>query len=178
VAVTLSTCLKDTEQLADIWLVLAPLKNKDAFDNAIRHAVELGVGRIVLVQTERTQASKINLDRLRQQIIDAAQQCGRLSVPDVTAPVSLKNLLAGWPTDRSVFACIEAADAVQPIGLAARNATACAVLIGPEGGFSENEKIWLMSRPHPALQPVSLGSLILRSDTAVAASLSACILKQ
>ena len=178
VSVTLTDQLKTTETLRDVWLVLAPLKNKDAFDNAIRHAVELGVARIILAQTDRTQQSKINADRLRQQIIDAAQQCGRLSVPDCDPPQPLKKLLATWPTERRLLACVEGENASPPLSAMAHDQAGIplAILVGPEGGFSDAEKLLLTNGQLAWLKPVSLGPLILRSDTAVAASLSICIL--
>lgn len=155
---------------SDIWLVLAPLKNKDSFDNAIRHAVELGVSAIHLVQTAFTQQSKVNMDRLQQQVIDAAQQCGRLSVPAIGAIKPLAALLDHWPADRTLLACVEGSDTIPSLSQMAVTGS-CAILIGPEGGFADAEKDNLLAGGNARIQPVSLGSLILRSDTAVAAAL-------
>lgn len=174
VQVVLETQIKAHEDLPDIWLVLAPLKNKDSFDNAIRHAVELGVSAIHLVQTAFTQQSKLNMDRLQQQIIDAAQQCGRLSVPDLVAVKPLANMLQDWPSGRVLLACVEGRNAIPSLSQGVKAAKR-ALLIGPEGGFSDAEKEILTASQPDWLCPVSLGSLILRSDTAVAAALGQCL---
>lgn len=158
------------ETLPDVTLILAPLKNKDSFDNAIRHAVELGVTCIRFVLTDRTQQARLNEDRLQQQIIDAVQQCGRLTVPELVMPVKLAELLKKWPADKNLLACIEGeAGQVKPLcEVLAMVKAPLALLIGPEGGFSPEEKKILTTGQ---AVPVSLGHLILRSDTAVAAAL-------
>ncbi len=178
VSVTLTDCIKATERLPDVWLIMAPLKNKEAFDNAIRHAVELGVRKIVLVTTDRTQQHKINADRLRQQIIDAAQQCGRLGVPECLPPQPLSAVLKSWPSDRVLLAGVEGQEASPSIAQTLATYAAkpsLALLIGPEGGFSDKEKDLLLAAQKDWLKPVSLGSLILRSDTAAAAGLAISI---
>jgi 16S rRNA (uracil1498-N3)-methyltransferase len=174
VQVELQEKIADTETLRDVWLVLAPLKSKDSMDNAIRHAVELGVAKIVFVQTAYTQQTKLNAERLQQQIIDAAQQCGRITVPELILPQPLNKLLQDWPADRLLLACVEGeADSVKPLpqrseGLGQQP---LALLIGPEGGFSPEEKTLLTAGKKSWLQPAGLGPLVLRSDTAVAAGL-------
>jgi 16S rRNA (uracil1498-N3)-methyltransferase len=174
--VTLVDHLGQAEILPDVTLILAPLKNKDSFDNAIRHAVELGVKTIQLAQTARTQQTKLNEDRLQQQIIDAVQQCGRLTVPVLHGIKPLAAILKQASADYMILACVEGENG-QAISLTQQMTQvtgACAVLIGPEGGFSDDEKAAI----HAAGQyvvPVSLGTLILRSDTAVAASLAMAI---
>ncbi|HEY1096203.1 MAG TPA: RsmE family RNA methyltransferase [Alphaproteobacteria bacterium] len=171
--VTLQEKIAATETLPDVTLVLAPLKNKDSFDNAIRHAVELGVTQIQLVLTERTQQAKLNEDRLQQQIIDAVQQCGRLTVPQLSLPVKLETLLKNWPADKALLPCVEGdTTRAKPLkNVLAQVKAPLAILIGPEGGFSPAEKNAL-TVPDSRFHPVSLGDLILRSDTAVAAALA------
>lgn len=147
-------------------LLFAPLK-RDATDLVVRMATELGVRAIRPVLTERTNTGRVNLDRLRAIATEAAEQCERLSVPDLLEPVRLPDLLGGWPPDAPIWAAIErSAAAGGPTGLGA------ALLIGPEGGFTPHELDLLRSRPFVAA--VSLGGRVLRADTAVAAGL-ACL---
>jgi 16S rRNA (uracil1498-N3)-methyltransferase len=174
--IILDACLGQAEILPDVTLILAPLKNKDSFDNAIRHAVELGVAHIQLVQTARTQQTKLNMERLQQQVIDAVQQCGRLTVPHVHALTPLAIILKQASAQRPILACVEGQNGqAQPLMMVADAVKqACAILIGPEGGFSDDEKKSIYEAGENVI-PVSLGGLILRSDTAVAAALSKII---
>jgi 16S rRNA (uracil1498-N3)-methyltransferase len=124
-----------------------------------------------LVITERTNADHTNVARLQAIAVEAAEQTGRLDVPEVAEPVKLAALLAGWPADRSLMFCDEAGEAPPALeALAAREGGAWAVLIGPEGGFSSSERAAI--RAHAAAVPVSLGPRILRADTAAIAALT------
>lgn len=171
--VVLDVCIKQAEKLRPVTLMLAPLKNKDSFDNAIRHAVELGVSAIQLVQTARTQQTKLHAERLQQQIIDAVQQSGRLTVPDLRMLTPLASVLKQASAQEPILACVEGQDrqAQSLVTVLDHVKESCAVLIGPEGGFSDDEKA-LIHAAGEYILPVSLGELILRSDTAVAAALA------
>ena len=146
-------------------LLFAPLK-RDATDLVARMATELGVGSIRPVLTERTNASRVNLERLRVIAMEAAEQCERLTVPDIGEPVRLPDLLGGWPPGQTLWAAIERS------GVGPPPAPGAGLLIGPEGGFSPHELDLLRSRRFVA--GLSLGPRILRAETAVAAGL-ACL---
>ena len=146
-------------------LLFAPLK-RDATDLVVRMATELGVRAIRPVLTERTNASRVNLDRLRAIATEAAEQCERLTIPDIVEPVRLPDLLGEWPPALVLWAAIERS------GVGPPPAPGAGLLIGPEGGFGPHELHLLRSRPFVA--GVSLGGRILRADTAVAAGL-ACL---
>ncbi|WP_428377392.1 16S rRNA (uracil(1498)-N(3))-methyltransferase [Lichenicoccus sp.] len=147
-------------------LLFAPLK-RDATDLVVRMATELGVRSIRPVLTERTNASRVNLDRLRAIAMEAAEQCERLTMPDIGEPVRLADLLGGWPSEQTLWAAIErSASGPSPAQPGA------GLLVGPEGGFSPHELDLLRSRRF--VVGLSLGSRILRAETAAAAGL-ACL---
>lgn len=148
----------------DLWLAFALLK-RDATDLLVRMATEVGVGTLVPVLTERANAARVNLDRLLAIAIEAAEQSERLTVPLIHLLTRLPDFLAGWPSDRALFAAIErrAGPAVPPAQLPA------GLLIGPEGGFTEAE-LDALGR-HASVAPVSLGPRILRAETAAIAGL-------
>lgn len=159
----------------DLWLLFAPIKGK-RIDSIAEKAGELGVSRIQPVLTRRTVVSRVNTERLTANAIEAAEQCERLTVPEVAEPQALAAVLDNWPTGRRLYFADERADA-RPIAtaLAAEAARAepprpAAVLIGPEGGFEAEEK--RMARALPDCVPVSLGPRLLRADTAVFATLA------
>lgn len=149
----------------DIWLVFALLK-RDATDLVVQKATELGASVLLPVITERTNAGRVNETRLAAIATEAAEQSERLTVPVVQPPRRLEHVLADWPADRPLFAAIERAEApgVRPCR------TACGLLVGPEGGFSNPELDGL--RRHPFLAVVSLGPRILRAETACLAGLA------
>lgn len=157
----------------DLWLCFAPLK-KDATDMVVQKAVELGVSRLQPVMTARTNASRFNIDRARVNVIEAAEQCERLTVPHVAEPVGLPDLLAGWPEHapgRQLFIADETGRGTAlPDVLAGDNGAIAAFLIGPEGGFTQSELDQLRSLDF--VVPIVLGPRILRAETAALAVLS------
>lgn len=155
----------------DIWLLVAPVK-RERLDYLAQKATEMGAGRLLPVITARTQGGKaVKHEKLVANVIEAAEQCNILSVPDVETPRRLDELLHDWPTDRTLIFCDEEAD--NGAGLAALEAAKdkkLALLIGPEGGFDEAERTALSARDN--LIRISLGPRILRTDTAVVAALA------
>lgn len=152
----------------DVWLIFAPLK-KARTDFIVEKAAEMGAARIMPVQTDFTNAERIRQDRLQAHAIEAAEQCGGTFVPEVTDLHPLDSLLDTWPADRQMMFCDEAlAGAARP--LAASDQGKWAILIGPEGGFSEAERARITAMPQA--HPVSLGPRILRADTAAVAALT------
>jgi 16S rRNA (uracil1498-N3)-methyltransferase len=150
----------------DLWLIFAPIK-KARTDFIVEKAVELGVSRILPVQTRHTNAERIRQDRLQAHAVEAAEQCGATFVPEVADLVGLDRLLADWPAPRRLIWCDEALTG--PATPLAGPAGPCAVLIGPEGGFAPEEQARL--RGMAGVQAISLGPRILRADTAAVAAL-------
>ena len=151
----------------DLWLLFAPIK-RGRTDWLIEKATELGVAALLPVWTARTQAERINLDRLRAHAVAAAEQCERLSVPLLRAPQLLAALLDAWPRQRALYVCDETGGGA-PIAAALRPGPA-ALLVGPEGGFAETELDALGKLPF--VSRVSLGPRVLRADTAALAALA------
>ena len=158
----------------DLWLVFAPIK-RARIDFLAAKATELGVSALQAVFTRHTAVERVNVERLRANAIEAAEQTERLSVPDVGQPRTLEALLGDWPTGRRLMVCDEAgfgapiAQALAALDAAAR-AAPWAILIGPEGGFAAEELARL--RGLDFALPVSLGPRILRADTAALAALA------
>ena len=154
----------------DLWLVFAPVK-KTPSDYLAQKATELGVSKLQPVFTRRTIVTRLNEERLRANAVEAAEQSGRLTVPDIGAVLTLEKLLASWPHERLLFFCDEGGDALS-LADAARKVDAgpAAILTGPEGGFDPAERVML--RALPFVTPVSLGPRILRADTAALAALA------
>ena len=150
----------------DLWLCFAPIR-KVRTDFIVEKAVELGVSRIVPVQTRHTNAERIRQDRLQAHATEAAEQCGATFVPEVADLVALDRLLAGWPAGRQLMWCDEGA--AGPVAPLTGPAGPWAVLVGPEGGFSSEERALLRGRAE--IHAVSLGPRILRADTAAVAAL-------
>jgi 16S rRNA (uracil1498-N3)-methyltransferase len=160
----------------DLWLCFAPLK-KDAVDFLVEKGTELGVARFQPVLTAHTASNRINQSRLTVVATEAAEQSERLTVPEVLEPISLESLRTGWARDRHLLICAEAGAAV-PIAQALTALTSdvssahkFAVLIGPEGGFQDDELDRL--RKLPFVTAVGLGPRVLRAETAALAALSA-----
>lgn len=152
----------------DIWLLFAPLK-KGPMEILVEKSVELGVARLCPVITQYTNAPKLNLPRLRAQVIEAAEQCERLCVPDVAAARSLSDWLGDWPQDRAL---VFANEDRPPDGahLIAGATVPAAILIGPEGGFAPDEITRIESMAQA--RPISLGPRVLRAETAAIAALA------
>ena len=154
----------------DVHYIFAPLKHA-RLDYMVQKATELGVARLQPVLTRRTIAARVNLERMRANAIEAAEQCGVLRLPDVAEPAKLDQLLAHWDPARRLIFCDEAADISSPLdALSAVAPGPLAVLIGPEGGFDPAERTMLRDKPFTV--PISLGPRIMRADTAAVAALA------
>ncbi len=158
--------LRVREAVPDFWLCPALLK-KDRFDLVLEKATELGVAHIKPVVMRRCVADKLNQERANTIVTEAAEQCARTALPEVTEPMKLEVLLREWPADRTLFFADE--EGGEPAASAfADHAGPCALLIGPEGGFDDAER--KMLRAHPNVSPISLGPRILRAETAAIAA--------
>lgn len=153
----------------DVQLLIAVVK-KSALEFAVEKATELGARRIGLVVTHRTQVQRVRMDRLDAIAIEAAEQTGRVDVPMIDAPAKLADLLDGWEAGRRLMFCDETGGAAATTALADAGGGPWTILIGPEGGFSPDERDRL--RALPFTTAVSLGPRILRADTAVIAALT------
>ena len=171
----------------DLHYLFAPLKH-ERLDYMVQKAVEMGVSRLQPVTTRHTQVQRVNLERMRANAIEAAEQCGILNIPEIAAPLSFARALAARKPDRLLVFCDEDAEVANPV--AALNAARVpapavlslvpdsypqdieplAVLIGPEGGFAEEERAALLKQPN--IVRLSLGPRILRADTAAVAALT------
>ncbi|HEY2885556.1 MAG TPA: 16S rRNA (uracil(1498)-N(3))-methyltransferase [Rhizomicrobium sp.] len=162
--------LAEQSDVPDLWLCFAPIKRTPA-DYVVQKATELGVRMLQPVLTHRTIVSRVNLERMRANAVEAAEQSGRMSIPEMRAPLSLDKLLATWPKERRLIFCDESGDA-PPMArsLAAEKNRPFAILTGPEGGFDPTEREAL--RAHAFVIPVGLGPRILRADTAALAGLA------
>ena len=156
--------LRAREEVPDFWLLFAPIK-RGRIDWLVEKATELGVARLLPVVTRRTVVDRLNLDRLRAHAIEAAEQCGRTALPELAEPRKLEKVLRDWPAGRLLYFADEGGgEAFRP------EPGAAAILIGPEGGFTDEERTAI--RALPAARPVSLGPRILRADTAALAAIS------
>jgi 16S rRNA (uracil1498-N3)-methyltransferase len=162
------TKLRTREAVPDLWLCAAPIK-KGRVDWVAEKACELGVDRLIPVLTRRTVVDRLNGDRLRAHMIEAAEQCGRTALPTLAEPVKLAALLRDWPEDRALFFADETGGAPAPEAMRA-NPGPAAILIGPEGGFDPQERDAI--RAVPRAVGISLGPRILRAETAAAAAVS------
>ncbi|MBM3520751.1 MAG: 16S rRNA (uracil(1498)-N(3))-methyltransferase, partial [Alphaproteobacteria bacterium] len=130
----------------DIDYVFAPIKHA-RLDYVVQKATELGARRLRPVITARTIAQRVNLDRMRANAIEAAEQCNLVFVPEVTEPETLAAIMARWPSGRALVHCDEAAPLADPLATLSRLALPAAVLVGPEGGFTVEEQAMLRSHP-------------------------------
>ena len=157
----------------DIDLCFAPLKHA-RLDYVVQKAVEMGAARLRPVLTRRTQVARLNLDRMRANVIEAAEQCGVLRVPAVETETPFERMIAQWPEDRLLIFCDEDAEIANPVeALRAafeKGPQAAALLIGPEGGFDEKERALALATPCNVR--ISLGPRILRADTAAVAGMA------
>jgi 16S rRNA (uracil1498-N3)-methyltransferase len=160
------------DRLPDIAYVFAPLKHA-RLDYMVQKAVEMGTSRLQPVLTRHTQVSRVNVERMRANVIEAAEQCGILSLAEVAEPVALDRFLEKRETGRLLVFCDEAAEIGNPIEALQQGLTAndgIDILIGPEGGFAEEERALLLRQPRTLR--LSLGPRILRADTAGVAALA------
>jgi 16S rRNA (uracil1498-N3)-methyltransferase len=161
--------VRPQDVLPDLWLLFAPVKG-DRTDYIVEKATELGVTGIIPVITERTIVRKVNVDRLQARCSEAAEQCGRLSVPVLKDAMPLSAFFVA-PTDGGVILFAdEAGESVTIANALASNPPKVALLTGPEGGFTPAERQKLRACAH--VTPVTLGPRILRADTATFAGLA------
>lgn len=158
---------REPEAIPDVWLAFAPVKRPQT-DWLIEKATELGVARLMPVMTQRTVAERVKLERLEAIAIEAAEQCGRTRLPEISEPVQLKQLLGARDNSRRLYFADEgggepAAEAFQP--------GPTLILTGPEGGFTEEERASIRAAANAVA--ISLGPRILRAETAALASLAA-----
>jgi 16S rRNA (uracil1498-N3)-methyltransferase len=170
----------------DLHYLFAPLKH-ERLDYMVQKAVEMGVSRLQPVLTRHTQAKRVNLERMRSNVIEAAEQCGVLTIAEIAPPVEFNRMLAARKPDRLLVFCDEDAAVKDPIAALSvarpapetllpltmsetASAQQLSLLIGPEGGFSEQERAALLNQPN--LVRLSLGPRILRADTAAVAALA------
>lgn len=155
----------------DIHLLFAPLK-RARLDFMVQKAAELGVAKLMPVLTRHTVPDRVNGDRMLANAIEAAEQCGILYVPQIEPPVQLSTALESWDPSRSLIFCDEGADVTNPIESlsALERGASVAVLIGPEGGFSNAERAQLKAMPF--VHTISLGPRVMRADTAATAALA------
>ncbi|MER2605685.1 MAG: 16S rRNA (uracil(1498)-N(3))-methyltransferase [Siculibacillus sp.] len=164
---------REQTPLGDLHWLFAPLKHA-RLDYMVQKAVEMGAGRIVPVLTRHTQVTRVNVERMEANVVEAAEQCGVIALPSVTEPVELDLLLDTWHVHepgRRILFCDEHEETTNPLAiLSALERGPLAVLIGPEGGFSKEERAILRSKSF--VVPIPLGPRILRADTAAVAALA------
>jgi 16S rRNA (uracil1498-N3)-methyltransferase len=160
----------------DLEYLFSPLKHA-RLDYMVQKAVEMGISRLAPVIMRHTQAERVNLARMRANAIEAAEQCGVLNIPEIAEPVKLDALARGWKAHRLLVFCDEEADVKDPVAAlsSARGAGVAgplpvSVLIGPEGGFAEEERAALLNLPN--VVRLALGPRVLRADTAAVAALT------
>ena len=171
-SVTLDLIEQIAEQtpVSDLWYGFAPLKT-ERLDYVIQKAVEMGAGTIQPVITRFTQVNRLKHERLVANAIEAAEQCEVLCVPTVEQEMTLEKLLDSWPADRKLILADESEASSSPVeALQGLKGHKVGVLIGPEGGFSDDERAKLRALPY--VIPISLGPRILRADTAAVAALA------
>jgi 16S rRNA (uracil1498-N3)-methyltransferase len=165
-------CVRAQEAAPDVIYAFAPLKHA-RLDYMVQKAVEMGAGVLQPVLTQRTQSTRVNLERMRSNAVEAAEQCGILAIPAVCEETNLESFLNGLEKDRLVVFCDEDAPVANPVealsSLRNRNAK-IAVIVGPEGGFTDQERARVAA--HEGCVRVSLGPRILRADTAAVAALA------
>ena len=165
-ALTIVEPTKQQESVPDLWLAFAPIK-KGRVDWLIEKAVELGVARLLPVVTQRTIVDKLNLERMRAHIIEAAEQCGRTTLARIDEPVKLASLLAARDSRRTLYFADETGGERAATTFASGPAL---ILTGPEGGFTPEEAATIRSSPNAVA--ISLGPRILRAETAAVAAVA------
>jgi 16S rRNA (uracil1498-N3)-methyltransferase len=174
VALTIGEQTRPQPAPADLHLLFAPLKHA-RLDYMVQKAVEMGVSRLQPVLTQHGQVARVNLERMRANAIEAAEQCGILSLAEVAEPVTLTAALAAFDPARLMIFCDEEAEVHDPVAAlskarAEQGPMPLSVCIGPEGGFAEAERAALLRLPH--VVRLGLGPRILRADTAAVAALA------
>jgi len=157
---------REPEIIPDVWLAFAPVKRAQT-DWLVEKATELGAARIVPVMTQRTIAERVRLDRLEAIAIEAAEQCGRTRVPQIAEPVVLRRFVEEMDPSRTLYFADETGGDRLATSLAEGPA---ALLVGPEGGFTDEERAFIRGR---GAEAISLGPRILRAETAALAALAA-----
>lgn len=161
---------KPLQMPTDLWLLFAPIR-KERMSFIVEKATELGAARIMPIQTVYTNnGDRVRLEKLQAQAVEATEQCGGTFVPEVVAPMKLKQALADWNPNRTLYFCDEAMIGEASGFTGARPLHGSAILIGPEGGFSPEERKVLRELPYS--QTISLGPRILRAETAAVAALT------
>ena len=167
VALSIVTPTRPQEAVPDLWLAFAPIK-KGRVDWLVEKAVELGISRLVPVITARTIVDRLNLERMRSHIVEAAEQCGRTSLATIDAPLKLDAFLRGLDGSRALYFADETGGAPAAATFARGPAT---LLTGPEGGFTPDEAAAIRAAPRAIA--ISLGPRILRAETAALAGITA-----
>lgn len=159
--------------LCDLHYLFAPLKHA-RLDYMVQKATEMGVGVLQPVFTQNTNVSRIKMERMRANAVEAAEQCNLLSIPEVREPKKLEQILSNWDKERKIIFCDEGAEHSSPVNtlnmLSENGSGAFAVLIGPEGGFTQAERTML--HQSDCTIAISLGPRIMRADTAAVAALA------
>src|SRR6266568_3035517 len=175
-ALTIGTCRRPQTGALDLHYLFAPLKHA-RLDYMAQKAVEMGASRLQPILTRHAQVARVNLERLRANAIEAAEQCGILTLPEIRAPLTLERMIAELDPARLLVFCDEEAQVKDPVAALAQartapgaQAMALAVLIGPEGGFAADERAALLKLPNAVR--LALGPRTLRADTAAVAALA------
>jgi 16S rRNA (uracil1498-N3)-methyltransferase len=165
------TRTRPQDRLPDLAYVFAPLKHA-RLDYMVQKAVEMGASSLQPVLTRFTQVTRVNTERMRANVIEAAEQCGILGIAEVAEPVPLDRFLSLRKAERLLVFCDEATEVANPLHLLSgeKAAQGIDILIGPEGGFAEEERAILLRQP--LTSRLSLGPRILRADTAGVAALA------
>jgi 16S rRNA (uracil1498-N3)-methyltransferase len=170
VRLALTTQVRPQPGPCDLVYCFAPLK-AGRLDYMVQKAVEMGAGVLQPVLTQHTQMSTIGIERIRANVVEAAEQCGILAIPEVREVVKLERLIWEWESGRRLIFCDEGAETNNPVpalqGIVARK---LGLLIGPEGGFSDDERQQLRGLPY--VTSIPLGPRILRADTAAVAAMA------
>jgi 16S rRNA (uracil1498-N3)-methyltransferase len=157
---------RESETIPDVWLAFAPVKRAQT-DWLVEKATELGAARLLPVMTQRTVAERVKLERLENIAVEAAEQCGRTRLPEIAEPLTLEHLLEHRDSVRTLYFADETGGEWAPDAFTAGS---CMILIGPEGGFTDDERAIIRVAPNSV--PISLGPRILRAETAALAALA------
>ncbi|MEO8547836.1 MAG: 16S rRNA (uracil(1498)-N(3))-methyltransferase [Sphingomicrobium sp.] len=166
-SLTVERRTREPETIPDVWLAFAPVK-RARIDWLVEKATELGAARLIPVTTQRTVVERLNLERLQAHIIEAAEQCGRTRLPDLAAPLPLGRFLEQRDATRTLYFADENGGEPAASGFKPGSTV---ILIGPEGGFTDDERASIRAAPNAV--PISLGPRILRAETAALAALAA-----